>query len=229
MARNYGARRGSTANTFALHFIHQFAVNSDVLCTLRPFVWLPAVKRAESSMSAFVARGGHRPLLLPVFGCMAFAFSAITLPTAARATDPVPAAAASEPAVRSGDPVRVNIDQARMLKIPERTATLVVGNPLIADAVVQPGGVVVVTAKSYGATNLVALDRTGTVLMEQTLQVIGPSDPTVVVYRGVERETYSCAPKCERRITIGDSPAYMMGNLQTYGAYNQQALSGQPR
>src|SRR5205085_3951582 len=99
------------------------------------------------------------------------------------------------------------LDQARLVKLPERTATLVIGNPLIADAAVQPGGVVVITAKAYGMTNLVALDRTGTMLIEYPIQVIGPGDRTVVVYRGVERETYSCVPKCERRITLGDSAA----------------------
>lgn len=177
-------------------------------------------------MSAFVACRGHRPLLLSVLGCLTLA--AVALPAAAQATDPAPAAPPA-PVSIVAEPVRVNLDQAKLLRLPERTATLVVGNPLIADAVVQPGGIVVLTAKSYGSTNLLAVDRTGATLLEQSIQVVGPSDPTVVVYRGVERETYSCAPKCERRITIGDSPAYMMGNLQTYSAYNQQALSGQPR
>ena len=66
------------------------------------------------------------------------------------------------------EPVTVHLDQAKLLKLPERTATLVIGNPLIADAVVQPGGVVVITAKSYGMTNLVALDRAGTTLSRST-------------------------------------------------------------
>ena len=100
----------------------------------------------------------------------------------ALAADPV-----SETTVR--EPVTVHLDQAKLLKLPERTATLVVGNPLIADAVVQPGGIVVITAKSYGMTNLVVLDRTGTTLSEYPIQVVGPSDAVVVVYRGIERET----------------------------------------
>ena len=41
-----------------------------------------------------------------------------------------------------------------------------IGNPLIADASVQPGGIMVVTGKGYGVTNLVALDRDGATLME---------------------------------------------------------------
>lgn len=104
--------------------------------------------------------------------------------------------------------VVVTLDQARMIRLPERTSTIVIGNPLIADASLQAGGMVVLTAKSYGATNFVALDRSGAVLMERTLRVEGPREHEVIVYRGVDRETYTCAPKCERRITPGDAPVF---------------------
>jgi Flp pilus assembly secretin CpaC len=98
--------------------------------------------------------------------------------------------------------VVVTLDQAKMIRLPERTSTIVIGNPLIADASLQAGGVVVLTGKSYGATNFVALDRSGAVLMERDLRVEGPRDHEVVVYRGI-------APKCERRLTPGDiSPFY---------------------
>ena len=117
----------------------------------------------------------------------------------------------------------VRIDKASLIKLPERTVTLVIGNPLIADAVVQPGGMAVITAKSYGATNLIALDRSGNTLMDQLVQVTGPADQVVLVYRGIERETYSCAPNCERRLTVGDSAASLTANLQTLSTYTAAA------
>jgi hypothetical protein len=105
--------------------------------------------------------------------------------------------------------VVVTLDQAKMIRLPARTSTIVIGNPLIADASLQAGGVVVLTGKSYGSTNFVALDRGGAVLMESNIRVEGPRDHEVVVYRGIERETWTCAPKCERRITPGDiTPFY---------------------
>ena len=67
----------------------------------------------------------------------------------------------------------------------------------------------VVTGKGYGMTNLIALDRAGAVLMEKSVEVHGPRAGIVVVYRGVERETYSCTPNCERRITLGDGDTYL--------------------
>ena len=135
------------------------------------------------------------------------------------AADPVPVSA-------TGETVVVHLDQAKTLKLPERTATLIVGNPLIADAVVQPSGIVVITAKSYGATNLIAVDRSGATLFNRQIQVLGPVDRVVFVYRGIDRESYSCMPNCERRITIGDTPTYFTANLNQLGAFSAQAQSG---
>ena len=62
------------------------------------------------------------------------------------------------------DAIAVNVDQAKLVKLPARVATIVVGNPLIADVTLQNGGIVVVTGKGYGATNFIAMDRSGEVL-----------------------------------------------------------------
>ena len=102
-----------------------------------------------------------------------------------------PASAAPDP-----DRIAVNVDQAKLVKLPGGIATIVVGNPLIADVTLQNGGVVVVTGKGYGATNFIALDRTGQVLVDRQIQVEGPTDQLVTVYRGIEREAYACTPLC---------------------------------
>jgi hypothetical protein len=125
------------------------------------------------------------------------------------------------------DTLTVSVDQAQVLKLPERIATIVVGNPLIADATLQSGGILVITGKGYGTTNLLVLDRGGQVVMEKTVQVLGVSGgETVVVYKGTERESYSCAPNCERRITLGDSPAYFNAALGETGSRTGQAQAG---
>jgi antitoxin (DNA-binding transcriptional repressor) of toxin-antitoxin stability system len=122
--------------------------------------------------------------------------------------------------------IEVIIDRAAIAKVPDRTATIVVGNPLIADVSVQAGGTIVVTGKGYGVTNVVALDRTGRVINEQSVTVKSAAD-SVIVYRGAMRESYSCAPDCERRITLGDTPDYFDQNLGQIGNRNQAAHLGQ--
>jgi hypothetical protein len=137
-------------------------------------------------------------------------FSAVTV-----AATPAPA-----------ESVIVNVDEARILKLPERIATIVIGNPLIADATLQGGGILVITGKGYGATNLLALDRAGRVIMEKTVQVQGPvADNLVVVYKGVARESYSCTPECAPRITLGDDTKYFSDMLGQSGSRVGQALT----
>jgi hypothetical protein len=119
--------------------------------------------------------------------------------------------------------VAVVLDQAKLIKLPEKVATVVVGNPLIADASLQPGGLMVVTGKGYGTTNFIVLDRSGAVLMEKTIEVQGPREHIVELYRGVERETFSCTPNCQRRITLGDGNAYFAATLGQTVTRNTQA------
>ncbi|MBI3701007.1 MAG: pilus assembly protein N-terminal domain-containing protein [Afipia sp.] len=132
--------------------------------------------------------------------------------------NPVAALAAGET-----DSVAVVVDQARVIKLPERVSTIVVGNPLIADVTLQPGGMVVVTGKGYGSTNMIAMDRTGAILADRSIQVEGPSDKLVTVFRGIDRESYSCTPVCQRRATLGDAPTYFDAVLGQTGNLNGAA------
>ena len=128
--------------------------------------------------------------------------------------------AASDP-----DRIAVYVDQAKLVKLPAKVSTIVVGNPLIADVTLQSGGIVVVTGKGYGATNFIAMDRNGEVLVDRQIQVEGPTDQLVTVYRGVERESYSCMPICQRRVTLGDGEAYFRSVMDQAGSLSGQASS----
>jgi Flp pilus assembly secretin CpaC len=131
------------------------------------------------------------------------------------------------PAMALADPVPeaidVNVDQAKLVKLPARVSTIVVGNPLIADVTLQPGGMIVVTGKGYGATNFIAMDRAGEVLVDRVIQVEGPTDKVVTIYRGVDRESYSCMPICQKRITLGDSDGYFKATMDQAGTLSTQA------
>lgn len=138
----------------------------------------------------------------------------------------VAAAVLASPATvvaESADTIGVNVDQAKLVRLPGKVATIVVGNPLIADVTLQPGGMIVVTGKGYGATNFIALDRGGEILVDRQIQVEGPSDRLVTVYRGIERESYSCAPLCQRRVTLGDSDTYFNSAMSQAGSLSGSA------
>ncbi len=128
-------------------------------------------------------------------------------------------------AVRADDTIVVHLDEARVIKLPDRASTVVVGNPLIADLSVQPGGLAVITGKSYGATNFLIMDKSGAVLTEHTVEVQGPTDKIVVVYRGVNRATYSCTPECAARVTLADQTEFFNDTLTRMSTRNAQSLA----
>jgi hypothetical protein len=132
-------------------------------------------------------------------------------------------AAPAQPMPLAAETIVVFLDQSRLMQLPDRAANIIVGNPLIADLSVQPGGLTVITGKSYGITNFIVTDRKGAVLMEKTVEVSGLGDKTVVVYRGADRETYSCTPMCSRRLTLGDAPEYFDKTLGEIITLNNQA------
>ncbi len=105
----------------------------------------------------------------------------------------------------SASAIAVNVDQAKLVRLPGRVATIIVGNPLIAD------------------TNFIAMDRGGEVLVDRVIQVEGPTDQLVTVYRGVERESYSCMPICQRRVTLGDGETYFRSAIDQAGSLSSQA------
>ena len=106
------------------------------------------------------------------------------------------------------EPVTVMIDHAKILRLPERTQTVIVGNPIIADVSVQKSGVLVLTGKSYGRTNLIALDAGGALIAESMISVQAPNEAVVTVQRGLDRESYSCTPSCQPSLLLGDANKY---------------------
>ncbi|WP_407520053.1 pilus assembly protein N-terminal domain-containing protein [Methylobacterium oryzisoli] len=117
-------------------------------------------------------------------------------------------AAARDEAGTAGAVVSVSVDNAKIIRLPERTATVVVGNPIIADVSLQRNGIVVLTGKSFGSTNLIALDGSGTMLAESFITVQAAGSSVVTVQRGLERESYSCTPACQPAVQLGDAQRY---------------------
>ena len=111
---------------------------------------------------------------------------------------------------RAADPaITVLVDNARVMRLPERTQTVIVGNPNIADVSAQRNGVVVLPGKSFGQTNLIALAANGAMLAETVISVQAPRQTSVVmVQRGMERESYSCTPNCQPTMQLGDATKY---------------------
>jgi hypothetical protein len=105
----------------------------------------------------------------------------------------------------ASDTITIMLDRATVVRAPEKTAMVVIGNPLIADVSVQKNGVMVLTGKGFGETNMLALDDQGKLLSETWLKVQRLDRNNLVIFRGGESETYSCSPDCQPTMTLGDS------------------------
>lgn len=102
------------------------------------------------------------------------------------------------------DNVSVMLNQARIVRLPEKTKTVIIGNPMIADVTIHKHGNMVLTGKSYGATNLIAMDDAGNIIAESKVVVNATRDGLVVLNRGGAQLTLSCTPDCEKTLTLGD-------------------------
>lgn len=102
----------------------------------------------------------------------------------------------------------VPLDHAVRLRVPGAAASVVVGNPAVADVTVVDSHTVYVQGKGYGSTDVVVLDAAGRALFNGDVTVTVPSSD-VSVYRGSARTDFACAPGCAEAVKAsgGSTPA----------------------
>jgi Flp pilus assembly secretin CpaC len=126
-------------------------------------------------------------------------------------------------AARAGEEIVVLLDQAKVLQLPAGAATVIVGNPIIADVtMLKKTNQVVLTGKGYGQTNMIALDAKGAAVGESSVRVAAPSNG-LIVQRGMERETWECSPRCHPTVRLGDAQKFMSEAAGQIGARNAAA------
>lgn len=126
-------------------------------------------------------------------------------------------------AQESGPSITVSIDQARILKIEDAAATIVVGNPAIVDVAIHDSKTLILTGRSFGVTNIVVLDTAGEPVLDEMVAVNNVELSSVRVYRQAQRSTYSCSPNCEPSVTIGDAPSGFEAAIGQFAAREARA------
>jgi hypothetical protein len=108
----------------------------------------------------------------------------------------------------------VRYDQSQLIRLPRPVSEIIIGNPSIADVNVQGGNMLVVTGKTFGVTNIIALDADKNVIQDQRVIVEQDDRRTVVVYRGSLRHSYTCAPTCSPAPVVGDAQEYFDATIK---------------
>ena len=105
-------------------------------------------------------------------------------------------------------PISVKVNMARILRISAPAATVIIGNPGVADVTIQDPQTLVLTGKSYGETNLIVLDNMGNPVADTMIDVVQGTSDNVTVYMGAARTTLACNPICQPTIMLGDDAAF---------------------
>lgn len=102
--------------------------------------------------------------------------------------------------------VTLGVDQATVLRLAKPAGTIILGNPLIADASVQDSETLILTGRSSGVTNIIVLDADGLEVLNTQLSVGGGSagSHVVTLHRATARTSLSCTPECEQAPMVGD-------------------------
>ncbi len=101
--------------------------------------------------------------------------------------------------------IAVPMDEVRVVQFSQAVSTVYVGNPMVADISIIDPRHVFVLGKSFGDTNLIALDANGRQIVNNHVSVLGHTGSTVTLSRGKAQVTYACAGvRCERSPIPGD-------------------------
>ena len=114
--------------------------------------------------------------------------------------------AATAPTLALAEDRYVDVEHSDVVRLPAPAATIIIGNPSIADAVIHDRSTLIVTGKLAGRTNIIALDRNGRVIFADDIVVASSSRGMLTVNRGTARTTYACSNNCEAVAAVGDDP-----------------------
>ncbi len=152
-----------------------------------------------------------------------FCFASIFAPISYSLAQSQVSGAQIKPALTVQGAVTVNVNMARVLRVNSPAATVIIGNPGIADVTIQDAQTLILTGKSYGQTNLIVLDAAGNPIADTLIEVIQTKASVVTIYVGQMRNTLACEPICQPTATLGDDPDFTSNTLSSSQIIEQAA------
>lgn len=116
------------------------------------------------------------------------------------------------------EPVRVTLDFAKIVRLKEPAATVIVGNSGIVEAAIDNDRTLVLTGQAPGSTNIIVMDADGSETENLRVLVASDTRQLTTVYAGTNRQSFSCNPRCEQVAVIGDDQdAFAQALAQIFG------------
>ena len=130
--------------------------------------------------------------------------------------------------VWAAEPLRVEVGKSRLLNLKQDPTVVMIGDPSVADVVIEEGRRMFLLGLQPGETNLHILDGEGAALMNVRLVVTPPTTGHVSLHRGVEEATLSCNPRCAGVRTPEGTGAVRGSNAPSAAALFDAAKGGAP-
>ncbi|KQR56407.1 pilus assembly protein N-terminal domain-containing protein [Brevundimonas sp. Leaf168] len=92
--------------------------------------------------------------------------------------------------------LNVEIDRSARVQLRGAAASIIVGNPQIADVSLVDANTMFIVGKGYGVTEVVAVDGVGRTLFQREIVVTGGSTGSVRVWRGAQATEMACGASC---------------------------------
>lgn len=116
------------------------------------------------------------------------------------------AAAIASPAL-AGNSTSVAIDHTTRINLRSPAASVIVGNPAIADVTVVDERTLFLSGRGYGVTEVTVLDPLGRTIWSGEVVVTAPTQGAVSVYRGSAVTEMACAQSCSATARSAARPA----------------------
>ena len=104
------------------------------------------------------------------------------------------------------------VSKAADIVLPLGAVSIVIGDPEIADILVQNGASLIVSGKRIGQTNMLVRDHDQNLLLDLQLDVIAPDHAALTVHRGANKTEYDCKPICRAKAQSADRSAPQSSN-----------------
>ena len=98
--------------------------------------------------------------------------------------------------------LNVEIDRSARVQLRGAAASIIVGNPQIADVSMVDANTLFIVGKGYGVTDVVAVDGAGRTLFQREIVVTGGSTGSVRVWRGGQATEMTCGASCAPSIRV---------------------------
>lgn len=103
--------------------------------------------------------------------------------------------------------LNVEIDRSARVQLRGAAASIIVGNPQIADVSLVDANTMFIVGKGYGVTEVVAVDGVGRTLFKREIVVTGGSTGSVRVWRGAQATEMACGTSCTPSVRSSSSSA----------------------